>query len=227
MWFWIISLAATVLCLLFFGRYNLRAVVRDWTFALPMSGRRAVNLLQEKVELTARMISFACEQADKARNDADLAVAVHFLKLALSVVEEAIPDRLMRLRAMEAACWMAAAMAPVPTLRGSRFQSRRLRRAADVARFLQSLMLTTAERFHLRLKLLTWGYWYVRKAARVSVGAAATRPGWQPAWTEFTRATNDFSTLDAEKVKAFRTLMLSLSAERQQPTLVAEAPGTH
>lgn len=209
---WILPVAGGALVLFLYGRYNLAAVMHDWEMMLTPSGRRALATLGGQVELDAVMADQTYAAARAARGRADYREAVRLLDLSLSVVGEAVPDRLSRLRAIAVCSRMASAIMPTPPLSARAFRLPALSAGMGIGGMLHYLAVNTRDAFALRLHLLAWAFrlvfWHAARAA--STAREDARP--EAPWSEFADGLADFKTLDREHVEAFKVLMMSLAA---------------
>jgi hypothetical protein len=211
-WMWVLPLVGALLCLALYPRHGLAAVLESWELLLTPAMKRATNALCVQVDLDAALLDHAHESAVRARQDAQMAEAVRLLELAYSVVEQATPDRLARLKAMSVCCRMAAAIVPLPPLRPVDFQLRGLATGAGLATALHDFLFTSVERFRLRLGVLRFGFRLVQRAMRRSTDRLRRSPDTVPSWTDFASAKSDFKRLDLDHAQSFRALLASLAA---------------
>jgi hypothetical protein len=211
-WMWVLPLVGAVLCLALYPRHGIAAVLESWELLLTPTMKRASTALSVQVDLDAALLDHAHEEAIRARQDAQMAEAVRLLELAYSVVEQATPDRLARLRAMSVCCRMAAAIVPLPPLRPVDFQLRQLATWAGLTAALHEFLFTSAERFRLRLGVLRFGFRLVQRAMRRSTDRLRRSPDTAPSWTDFAAAKSDFKRLDLDHAQSFRALLASLAA---------------
>jgi len=211
---WIVPVAAWMACLWAYSRYSRAAIRRDWEMVLTPKGQRALGALTHQVELDATLADSAYAAARHARRRAEIAEAGRLLELSFSIVEQATPDRLTRLRAMGVCCRMASAMMPLPPLRPRDFHLRQLTTVAGLVATIHHLVVTSTERFLLRLRFLAWGFHLTKRIMGQSVAQVKVTPRGERGWREFSVALADFKQLDAEHIASFRALMASLEAER-------------
>ncbi|HKC13633.1 MAG TPA: hypothetical protein VKI41_16535 [Vicinamibacteria bacterium] len=212
MW-WALPLVGGLLCLALYPRHGAAKVLKSWELLLTPGMRSASDALCLQVDLDAALLDHAHDEAKKARQDAQMAEAVRLLELAYSVVEQATPERLSRLRAMSLCCRMAAAIVPLPPLRPADFQLRRLATGAGLAAAIHDFLFTSAERFRLRLGVLRFGFRLVQRAMRRSTDRLRRSPETAPSWVDFASAKSDFKRLDLDHAQSFRALLASLAAQ--------------
>jgi len=213
-WLWVTPLLALVVTWVL-GRYNARAVERDWEMMLTAKGRGAIEALELQVLCDGAAVESARIGALSARERADYSQATRLAGLAYRAVEEATPERLKRLRAMGVCIRMATAILPVPPLKPRNFRLAQLTSLAGLSSFIHHLLVSTGERFLLRLYVLGLGYRMIGRALGGSTGGLRHDVGDVWAWDVFDRATSDWATLEKEHVESFRVFVLSLTAEKR------------
>ena len=213
-WLWFTPLLALVVTWIL-GRYNSRAIERDWEMMLTAKGRGAIEALELQVLCDGAAVESARIGALSARDRADFAQATRLAGLAYRAVEEATPDRLKRLRAMGVCIRMATAILPVQALKPRDFRLAQLSSLAGLSKFIHHLLVSTGERFLLRLYVLGLGYRIITRSLSGSSASVKNDVGDVWAWDIFDRATADWSTLEREHVESFRVFVLSLTAEKR------------
>jgi hypothetical protein len=213
-WLWFTPLLALVVTWIL-GRYNARAIERDWEMMLTAKGRGAIEALELQVLCDGAAVDSARIGALSARERADFPQATRLAGLAYRAVEEATPDRLKRLRAMGVCIRMATAILPVPPLRPKNFRLAQLSSLAGLSAFIHHLLVSTGERFLLRLYVLGLGYRIITRSLGGSSATIRNDVGDVWAWDAFDRATADWSSLEREHVESFRVFVLSLTAEKR------------
>ena len=210
-WLWFLPFAAVIVHIILI-RYNSRAVRRDWEMMLHPTGRRLLEELRLQHRLDAAVADDVRERVSVARRREDYTQAMHLVELGTQLLVEATPNRLSRLRGMAVCARMASAMIPVEPLHFRRFELRELATIAGLGSVLHNVLLTTTERFVLKLQILGLGFKLVTRALGHTADAARVVPVQQEAYDKFERATADWTTLDIEHVEAFKVLVLSLAA---------------
>jgi len=110
---------------------------------------------------------------------------------------------------------MATAILPVPPLKPRNFQLTQMASLAGLSKFIHHLLVSTGERFLLRLYVLGLGYRIITRSLSGSSASVKNDVGDVWAWDIFDRATADWSTLEKEHVESFRVFVLSLTAEKR------------
>ncbi len=213
-WLWLTPLLALVVTWVL-GRYNARAIERDWEMMLTAKGRGAIEALELQVLCDGAAVESARIGALSARESADYSQATRLAGLAYLAVEEATPDRLKRLRAMGVCIRMATAILPVPALKPKNFRLSQLSSLAGLASFIHHLLVSTGERFLLRLYVIGLGYRIISRSLSGSSRGIRHDVGDVWSWDAFDRATADWSSLEREHVESFRVFVLSLTAEKR------------
>lgn len=213
-WLWLTPLLALVVTWVL-GRYNARAIERDWEMMLTAKGRGAIEALELQVLCDGAAVESARIGALSARESADYSQATRLAGLAYRAVEEATPDRLKRLRAMGVCIRMATAILPVPALKPKNFRLSQLSSLAGLASFIHHLLVSTGERFLLRLYVIGLGYRIISRSLSGSSRGIRHDVGDVWSWDAFDRATADWSSLEREHVESFRVFVLSLTAEKR------------
>lgn len=216
-----VSVLGGVLLCASLGRFDCAAAARTWRFLLSPAGAAAVAALTRDVETDALRLDYTYTRAVRARERAALREAHRLLGLALAVIEEAVPDRLTRLDAMRVVSRLAAAMLPLPPISPAGFRLTELRGIATLGAALHHLLVAGAERFRLRLWVLSCGFRVVLRCTR---SACAGAPAAAAAWHRFETGMSDFKLLDREHADAFRAAVMALGAVERQ---TQAAVGSH
>lgn len=212
MWFFIPVLAtlALLLVLLFVdGRRRERAIEREWELVLTPRGQRRLERFAAGVHDELALAELTYERAEEAREQGDLTAAYRLVDSGCELISAFAPKMVHALAAWMVLSRMAAAVAPVHPLRPRDFKLAQLVQLAYLSRFLHHLVVSTAERFRLRVYMLQRGF--------RTVGALALR--WRGApvthWSELAAAHHDMGILSEESLESLRILLVSLDAERR------------
>jgi hypothetical protein len=217
MWWWAIGSAGGLILILLFvdGRRREQTVLRNWELALTPRGERALQTLRNDTGANLALVDLTYDRALDAAAAGDVAQALRLLDAGCRLIEGYCPTMLRSLAAMSVLSRMVAAMAPVRPLRPASFQLRQLTSLAYVNAFVHHFLVTTAERFRLRLFIIGRGFLTIVRVVTSSTAASRTRPEVKPLWEHLDAARRDVRTLTDETVEAFRVLVMSLAAERK------------
>ncbi len=211
------ALVPLVGLLLVLGRYNASRVLTDWTVLAPRP--RAEGDIEEHVALETAVLDATLAAARGAHGQADVSEVVRLLGLAEGAIAEAIPDRVARIKVMSRLCRMAAAVAPLPAVPWRSFQLGTTSGLAALASFAHHLLVSTHERFWLRLQVLQGIF---RLSARAMATATRRAPARAAeAITLFDRAAHDWKAGDQEFVESVRVLLTSLAARPKAQAVTA------
>jgi hypothetical protein len=211
-WFFVpvlATLALLVVLLLVDGRRRERAIERDWELVLTPRGQRRLERFAAGVHDELALADVTYERAARARDQGDLAAAFRLVDAGCELIAAFTPRMVHALAAWMVLSRMAAAVAPVRPLRPRDFRLAQLVQLAYLSRFLHHLVVSTAERFRLRLYLLQRGFRTVGALARRWRGAPVTP------WSDLAAAHHDVGTLAEESLESLRVLLVSLDAERR------------
>jgi hypothetical protein len=149
-----------------------------------------------------------------------VAEARHLLQIGHQVIERFSPSMMRLLAITLAFSRMVSAMAPIEPLKPRDFKLRQLASLAYLNRVLHQFLVSTGERFRLRVYILGQGFglaarYLVKTTERI---VASPTPDEQE-WEQIDRIQEDLHTLSAESLRSFRALLTSLTAERKEEVL--------
>jgi len=204
------TLALLMVLLVIDGRRRERVIEREWELVLTPRGQRRLERFAAGVHDELALADLTYERAAEARGQGDLFAAYRLVDSGCDLIAAFAPRMVHALAAWVVLSRMAAAVAPVRPLRPRDFRLAQLVQLAYLSRFLHHLVLTTAERFRLRVYLLQRGF--------RTVGALALRWRGSPAppWDDLAAAHHDVTTLSEESLETLRVLLISLDAERRE-----------
>lgn len=211
MWFLAFVLGGVVVCVSVGLRIS-SMTARDWDFMLLAPGMAAVDAANYEADVTAFLADDALGSALEARDSAEYAEAVRLVAIAVRVLDDALPARQKRLRALALCMRMAAVVVPLPPLWPGDFQTPSVWTLAGMGTLLHHLLVTTRERYWLRLRIIAWSYWLIVLASKSSADAIREDPRLARAWAKLLASAADWKTLDRETVASARALMVSVAA---------------
>jgi hypothetical protein len=205
-----------ILALLFLdGRRREQTILRNWELALTPRGERAIQTLRDDTGANLALVDLTYDRALDAAAAGDMDQALRMLDAGCRLIEGYCPTMLRSLAAMSVLSRMVAAVAPVRPLRPAAFQLRQLTQLAYLNRFVHHFLVTTSERFRLRLFIIGRGFLTIVRVVAQTTAASRTSPEVKPLWDHLDAARRDVRTLTDETVEAFRVLVMSLAAERK------------
>ena len=214
---WGVVLCLAMLCVVLFvdGRRREQAVLRDWELALSPRAQEALAAAKEQICSELAIIDLMYEGAEGHRVEGRIADAIRLLDQGCKLIEAYCPTMLRSLAALSVLSRMAAAMMPPHPLRPADFRLPQLEGLALLNRFVHQFLVTTGERFRIRLYFLARGF-----RTLVSVVTRATRrvhdtQSAELEWHQLASANHDVRSLSNEWLESFRLLLMSLAAERR------------
>jgi hypothetical protein len=216
MWWVIVIVLVTLLPVVYLaGRRSERATMKDWELVLTPRGQRALQTMSQETHAELALVDLTYEQAQDAAADGDIEQTLRLLDLGCRLIEGYCPTMLRSLAAMSVLSRMVAAMAPVRPLRPRAFKLRQIANLAYLNSFFHHFLVTTGERFRLRLYILARGFVAVMRVVTRATGDARDRPDASPEWKTLESARKDVRTLSEDSLEAFRVLLVSMEAERR------------
>jgi hypothetical protein len=211
MWWLIGALALACPLLLYLaGRRSEGATMRDWEMVLTPRGERIYMALERRVRNELELADITYHRAAQARELGSTEEALRLLDMGCKLIERFAPTMVRSLAAMGVLSRMVAAMAPMPPLRPRDFQVGQLANLAHLNRFLHHFLVSTAERFRLRLSILSRGFSLLGRL----LFRATHQP--EPAWNDIVAIQHDVAALSNETLESFRSLLISLAAEQRE-----------
>ena len=221
MW-WMIALSAFsgLVVLYLFGRRNERAVRRDWEMLLTPKGEQVYRTLEDRVNSQIQLADLTYEEAFAVRELGSVEEAKHLLDVGFRVIEQFAPNMLKLLGAMATFSRMVSAIAPVKPLRPQSFRLAQIASLADLNQVLHQFLVSTSERFRLRIYVLGRGFglatrFLLQATRRIGSGD----PEADREWEQIQAIRSDFQTLTDESLASLRALLTSLAAERRDDVI--------
>ena len=154
------------------------------------------------------------EEAFTVRELGSLEEARHLLDVGFRVIEQFSPSMLRLLSAMATFSRMVSAMTPMPPLRPQSFRLTQLVSLAYLHQVVHQFLVSTGERFRLRLYVLGRGFglatrYLLASTRRITSGAAGEDRDWEQVQT----IRDDLQTLTDESLQTLRALLTTLAAE--------------
>ncbi len=216
MWLWILAASLALCGLLLFldGRRREQTIMRDWAMVLSPRGNQEIQAMRTQVGAELDLVDLTYDKAREAQVLGRNEEALQLLECGCRLIEAYCPTMLRALAAWSVLSRMVAAMAPVKPLRPVGFRLPELVQLARLNQFFHHLVVTTGERFRLRLYILARGF---QTLTRVIVGTTRRLKEHPtvPEWERTAVARLDMRTLSEESIDALRALLVSLEAERR------------
>ncbi len=218
MW-WMIgfSVVGGLLVLFAFGRRNERAVRRDWELLLTPKGEKLYRTIEGRVQSEMALADLTYDEAFSVRELGSVDDAIKLIDAGYRVIEHFAPDMLRLLGAMATFSRMVSAMAPVKPLRPADFRLGQLASLAHLNRLLHQFLVSTSERFRLRVYILGQSFGLATRFLVHSTRAIVERrPEAEREWDQIQAIRHDFQTLTEESLVSLKVLLTSLAAERRE-----------
>jgi len=217
MWMWIIlglTLVALPPFLYFVARRSEEDTLRDWELVLTHKGNERLEAVRSYTNAELALLDWTYERAREAEHLGRSQEALRLLDTGCRLIEAYCPSWTRSLAAMSVLSRMVSAMANVRPLRPQAFSLRELAQLARLNEFVHQFLLTTSERFRLRLYILARAFGTLLRVVVRSTAPVRARVA-EPNWETVEAARRDVHTLSDESIETFRVLLSSLEAEKQ------------
>lgn len=207
----------TLLCLpllYVLGRRDERKVHRDWELLLTDKGKELYRTIETRVSADMQLANMTYDEAFSVRELGSVEEAKHLLDVGYKVIEKFSPSMLKLLAAMSTFSRMVSAMAPIKPLRPQGFRLAQIASLAYLNQFLHNFIVTTAERYRLRIYILGRSFglatrFLLSSTKRIVEG----QPNAEKDWEQIQFVREDFQTLTDESLQSLKVLLTSLAAE--------------
>jgi hypothetical protein len=217
-----LSLAFCLILLFLDGRRRERKVWRDWELLLSPRGERAYQAMEKRVHAELALADFALGRAAEARRLGSTEQAMQLLDTGCAIIKWFAPGMGKALAGMAVFSRMVSAMAPVTPLRPADFQLAQLSSLAYLNRLIHQFLVSTNERFRLRVYILRRAFDLAMHFLLQAQGRIQEKdPQGEAAWQMVATLRHDFGTLTEESLESFRVLLTSLAAERKDGAILA------
>ncbi len=198
------------------GRRNEGDVRRDWELVLTPKGRRVYSSMEDQLKGDLELMNATYDEAASFRELGSMEEARELLDAGFRIIEHFAPTLLKLLAAMATFSRMVSAMAPIAPLPPRQFRTGGLRGLARLHQVLHHFLVTTSERFRLRLYILGRGVGLaVRYMLRSTGRIAASGTASDREWDEIAAIRGDLGTLTDESLDSLKALLASMAAERK------------
>jgi hypothetical protein len=211
----ILGLAILCLPLLYvLGRRDEKKVRRDWALLLTPRGEQLYRTIETRVTSEMDLVSLTYDEAFSVRELGSIEEAKHLLDVGYKVIEKFSPSMLRLLAAMSTFSRMVSAMAPIKPLRPQGFRLAQVASLAYLNQLLHNFVVTTSERFRLRVYILGRMVGLATRFLLTSTKRIAEgQPNSEKDWEQIQFIREDFQTLTDESLASLKVLLTSLAAE--------------
>ena len=221
MWWMIgLSLVSCLVVLLLLGRRNERAVRRDWELLLTPRGETVYHSIESRMKTEMALADVTYDEAFAVKALGSVEEAKQLLDVGYKVIERFSPNMLQLLSTMARFSRMVSAMAPVTPLRPRDFRLTEIASLAYLNGFVHRFLVSTSERFRLRLYILGQSFGLAtRILLRSTRRIAGNEPETDRDWEQIEAVREDFQTLTRDSLASLRVLLTSLAAEKRDDVL--------
>ena len=214
------SIVGGLVVLFLFGRRNEHAVKRDWELLLTPKGEKLYHTIENRVQGELALADVTMDEAFTVRELGSVEEAIKLIEAGSKVIEQFAPNMLRLLGAMATFSRMVSAMAPVAPLRPKDFKVAQIASLAYLNRLVHQFLVSTAERFRLRVYVLGRSFGMASRFLVQSTRRIVERtPEAEKEWEQIQAIRHDFQTLTDESMASLKVLLTSLAAERREDVL--------
>ena len=219
-WFIGLTILGGAVILFLFGLRNERAVERDWELLLTPRGEKLYHNIRRRVDSEMALADMTYAEAFAVRELGSVDEAKHLVDVGFRVIEQFSPNMLKLLAAMATFSRMVSAMAPVTALRPKDFRLAQIVSLAYLNSVLHQFLVSTSERYRLRLYILGRSFAVGTKYLLDSTRRILSEdPEAEPDWDQIQTIRHDFQALTDESLDSLKVLLTSLAAERREDVL--------
>lgn len=219
-WFFVFSGVSVLLVLFLLGRRDEGKVKRDWELLLTPRGERLYRSIEGRVQSEIALADMTYDEAFTVKELGSVEEAKHLLDVGYQVIEKFSPNMLKLLAAMATFSRMVSAMAPIAPLRPQGFRMAQIASLAYLNQFVHRFMVTTAERYRLRVYILGRSFGLATRFLLDSTKKIVNNePEANKEWEQIQAVRQDFQTLTDESLESLRVLLTSLAAEKREHLL--------
>jgi hypothetical protein len=206
------AVLSSLLVLYLHGRLNERSAWRDWTTLLEGRSEAIYKTARDRIDDRLTLVDCAYDQAAEAQKTGSVDDAIEFLGVGYDMVEAVAPDLRRLLAGMGVLSRMASAIAPVPALRPSDFRTSNVSNLAQVGSILHVFLVSSKERFRLRIFVLSRGFSVVTRWLFLWTQRIRASKSLEPGpWEEVHALQHDFRKLSDESLESLRVLLLAVA----------------
>jgi hypothetical protein len=215
-----LTVVSCLVVLYLFGKRNEHAVRRDWEMLLTPKGEKLYRNIEMRVQSEMALAELTFDEAFSVHELGSMSEAQSLLDAGYKVIEKFSPNMLRLLAAMATFSRMVSAMAPVKPLRPGDFKLAQLASLAYLNRVLHQFLVSTAERFRLRVYILGRSFALAtRFLLRSTERILRNDPQADREWEQVQFIREDFQALTDESLETLRVLLTSFAAEKREDLL--------
>jgi hypothetical protein len=215
-----LTVVSCLVVLYLFGKRNERAVRRDWEMLLTPKGEQLYRNIEMRLQSEMALAELTFDEAFSVRELGSVDEAQRLLDAGYKVIEKFSPNMLRLLAAMATFSRMVSAMAPVKPLRPADFKLAQLASLAYLNRVLHQFLVSTSERFRLRVYILGRSFALAtRFLLRSTERILRKDPQADREWEQVQFIREDFQALTDESLETLRVLLTSFAAEKREDLL--------
>lgn len=217
------STVGGLVILFLLGRRNEAKVHRDWDRLFTPKGEKLYRSIESRMQGELDLADMAYGEAITVRELGSIDEAIRLVDVGYKIIERFTPNMTRLLTTMATFSRMVSAMAPVRPLRPRDFRLAQLASLAALNRIIHQFLVSTQERFRLKLHVLRGGFGLATRFLLQSTQRIVHRtPEAEKEWEQIDAIRHDFQTLTDESMDTLRVLLTSLAAE--PPVEIRENP---
>jgi len=189
------------------GRAHERRAYRDWRVLMTREGEHLYQQQLATVAAEMAAVDVALEAAAEADPLVSSEQAIRLLAAGFGLIGHHAQSMRSLLAGMAVYSRMVSAMLPVAPVAPRRFRLRGLINAALLGAVFHQLLVTTAERYRLRVYVLRFGFGAVVRYLRRGPGTITV--------AAVSDARHDLQALTDESLESLRVLLTSMAADRR------------
>lgn len=195
-----------------------------WSTALDSDAREHYAYMVQHIESALNTVAATVQLADTRRSEGKAAEGARVLQVALRTIEAFVPTLVGRIEHWRTVSRAVIALQPIPPLRVRGFHLWQLSGLAAFHRAMDLALVTSVERFALRLRVLLGGFKIIMLACR-DVGRRLRASEQQPMpFRQVRDLAADFGTLGHESLTTLHALLVSLPVATHPAPTKTSAP---
>ncbi len=190
---------------------------REWETLLNTNDQVLLTRMSGQLDGSLAMADYAYARAEQQRAVGSVDEAITLIEVGYGEIARAAPDLLRLIAGMAVFSRMVSAMVPVAPLRARDFKVAQLSSLAGLNQVLHRFLVTTGERFRLRLYVIGQGVgMVVRFLAGTTRRIRETGASDDRDWNDVAALRGDFRTLTEESLESLRACLASVAAQTRR-----------